>query len=445
MGRRSHNQLSNGAPALSDDALALEFAQAQEDYIRLIPETGSWMVWNGVCWRPDRNTVRETIRRVCREAAAEADDRNVAMRLASAAKVTAVEALARSDSRLVARAERWDSDPWQLNTLAGIIDLQTGQLEAHDPQRSMTKLAGAVPGGAAPRWERFLRHITEADNDLAAYLQRVAGYCLTGSTREHTMFFLLGRGANGKSVFTSVLSALLGDYASTAATDLLTATHLARHPTELAHLQGQRLVLVPEVERRVRFAENRLKALTGGDQIAARFMRQDFFTYVPQFKLMVTGNQLPLLDGVDEAVRRRLQIIPFRKVVPMVERDPSLIDDLLHERDGILGWAIEGCREWFRQGLNPPAAVNELSRFYLDNQDAIGRFIADRCEVDASLSVGSTTLFKSWLKWAAEAGEQASSQRAFVQELQSRGHPPARSATQRLIRGLALREQGDLA
>lgn len=434
--RRRAASLSRGSPCLSDDALALEFAETSESYVRLSLATGKWMIWDGARWRPDRCSVRESIRRICRNAATTTEDGSAAIRLASAAKILAVETLARSDSRLAFDDERWDATPSLLNTPAGVVDLSTGEISSHDPNLSMTRMAAASVRGSAPRWLEFLNSISNGDDELQEYLQRVTGYCLTGSTRDHAMFFLLGSGANGKSVFTNVLRTILGDYATAAASDLLTTSNVTRHPTELAALRGVRLVLVPEVERRARFAESRMKSLTGGDQVAARLMRQDFFTFTPQFKLMITGNQMPALDGVDEAVRRRLHIIPFTRTIPPPEQDPLLTERLLAERDGILSWAVQGCLNWQRDGLDPPASVTRVSSIYLENQDTIGEFVANSCELGPEYSAGSTDLFRLWTGWARERSEQPGSQRAFVQELHQRGFLAHRTAQRRVIGGL---------
>lgn len=438
-GSKKIPSLSHGAPSLSDDALALEFAKNSTGYVRFSLSTGKWMIWDGARWRSDRSSVRETIRRICRNAAVSTGNTREALRLASANRVAAVETLARSDARLAFDDERWDASPWLLNTPTGIANLSTGEVIPHDPTLSMSRMTSANVEGSAPLWLRFIDTVTGGDASLQAYLQKVAGYCLTGSTREHAMFFLLGSGSNGKSVFTNVLRAMLGDYATTAASDVLTAANMVRHPTELASLRGVRLVLVPEVERRARFAESRMKSLTGGDQIAARLMRQDFFNFTPQFKLMVTGNQMPALDGVDEAVRRRLHIIPFRQTIPAAERDLQLSERLGAECNGILAWAVQGCLSWQREGLNPPQCVSSLSQLYLENQDTLGRFVAECCDTGSGNSAGSSELFKAWIKWAQGQSEHAGSQRNFVQELHARGFLARRTAERREIAGLRLR------
>jgi len=440
MPRSGKTSLVDGSPSLSDDALALEFASANADYVRFSPASSKWIVWDGIRWVADRCTVRESLRRTCRQAAVDADNKLDAMRLASAAKVAAVESLARSDPRLVFNDERWDLNPWLLNTQSGVVDLKSGSVSPHDPDLSMRHLADASAEGEALRWIDFLRDVTLGDADLQSYLQRVAGYCLTGSTREHVIFFLVGSGANGKSVFSNVLRRVMGDYATVANSELLTASHVARHPTELAVLQGVRLALVPEMERGSKFAESRMKSLSGGDHIAARGMRQDFSNFLPVCKLLVTANQMPALGAVDEAARRRLHVIPFNHVVPDTQRDLNLTETLLTERNGILAWAVRGCIAWQAQGLAPPMAVRRASQHYLENQDRIGRFLDECCVVGAEHSVGSSDLFAWWAKWSSASAEAAGSQRSFVQELLGRGFVLRRNAKMRLIEGVCLKE-----
>ena len=180
----------------------------------------------------------------------------------------------------------------------------------------MTKTAGASAAGDCPVWMEFLDTVTGGDADLQAYLQRMAGYCLSGVTTEHALFFLYGTGANGKSVFANTLTAIMGDYATVAAMDMFMATHGDRHPTDMAGLRGARIVTSIETEQGSRWAESKLKALTGGDKITARFMRQDFFEFTPQFKLLIVGNHKPSIRNVDEAMKRRLHMVPFTVTIP---------------------------------------------------------------------------------------------------------------------------------
>jgi putative DNA primase/helicase len=193
------------------------------------------------------------------------------------------------------------------------INLETGAVRESRREDMCTKIAAvyADPDCETPVWTNFLGRVTNYDGELQKYLQRVVGYCMTGDTIEHVLFFLYGTGANGKSVFVNTVSAIFNDYAVVAPMELFVQQRNPRHETELAHLWGARLMVAQETERGARWAEAKIKALTGGDKITARFMRQDFFDFVPKFKIMISGNHKPFLRGVDEAIRRRLHLIPF--------------------------------------------------------------------------------------------------------------------------------------
>src|SRR5262249_1446093 len=222
---------------------------------------------------------------------------------------------------------------WELNTPSGIVDLRTGEIRKHARLAYMTKITGAAPDASCPTpyWRAFLNRVTGDKQELVEYLQRMAGYTLTGLTSEHALFFIYGLGANGKTTFLNAMIKAAGDYHMTAPIETFTASNHDRHPTELAALQGARIVTAVETEEGRRWAESGIKALTGGDRISARFMRQDFFEYTPQFKLIVAGNHKPGLRSVDEAIRRRFNLIPFTVTIPPEERDEALPEKLKAE------------------------------------------------------------------------------------------------------------------
>jgi len=259
------------------------------------------------------------------------------------------------------------------------------------------------------------------DTELINFLQRSFGYSLTGSVQEHALFFGHGGGANGKGTTIETIAGILGDYARTAPMEVFTASPSDRHPTELAMLQGSRFVTASETEEGRRWAESKIKQMTGGDKIAARFMRGDFFEYNPQFKLWLTGNHKPGLRSVDEAIRRRFNLIPFTVTIPDAERDKHLFDKLKEEWPGILSWMIEGCLVWQTMGLAPPTAVRDATNEYLRSEDALGLWFAERCIADP-VSTGALTsrLFEDWKRWAERAREYQISMRKFSEMLEAR-------------------------
>jgi putative DNA primase/helicase len=331
---------SCGSIPLSDDDLALKFAAKHEGELRHVDDWGRWYVWDGRVWqRDDRLRVFDLARDICREEAAALTEKEQVKSLASHRTVAAVVGLARCDRKLAAIVDQWDTQEFLLNTPDGIVDLTTGKMLDNAVRLDfyMTKITAVSPADTGcPRFLEFRKTVTGGDQELVAFLQRVCGYCLTGSTREHAMFFFYGTGANGKSVLINIISYILADYQRTAPMEALTASSNDRHPTELACLQGRRLVTAVETEEGRRWADAKIKMMTGGDQIAARFMRQDYFWYTPQFKLVIAGNHKPGLRSVDEATRRRFNLVPFTVTIPVEKRDPDLLDKLKEEARGIL-------------------------------------------------------------------------------------------------------------
>ena len=302
------------------------------------------------------------------------------------------------------------------------VELRTGR--ARGPQRSdyitkRTAVAPAPPGTPTPIWTAFLRDATRGDQELISYLQRMAGYSLTGDTSEHALFFIYGDGGNGKGVFINTLTRIFGDYAVVASMETFTASKSDRHPTDLAMLRGARLVTAQETEEGRAWSEVRIKALTGGDPVTARFMRQDFFTFEPTFKLVIAGNHKPNLRSVDAAMRRRFNIIPFTN--KPTSPDPQLAEKLKAEWPGILRWCIDGSLAWQQQGLKPPAIVREATDAYFDEQDLFAQWLEECCEAGASKSDTTAALFASWKAWAERNGDVAGTTRSFTQAMVKAG------------------------
>ncbi len=407
----------------TEDALAVSFTRRYQRDWRYIAAWGKWLMWDGQRWRAEETlAATDLIRHVCRHAAVRADSSKVAAKLAASSTVGGVERLARTDRRHAATTDEWDADIWLINTPGGVVDLRTGRMRPHDRADRMTKIASAtlVSGSTCPTWMRFLEQVTGGDTELQSYLQRMFGYCLTGATSEHALFFLYGTGANGKSVFVNTLFTLLGDYAANAPMDTFMETRGDRHPTDLAGLRGSRFVGATETEQGRRWNESKIKEITGGDRVSARFMRQDFFTYVPQFKLVIAGNHKPAIRNIDEAMRRRLHLIPFTITVPPEKRDKQLQTKLLAEANGIFSWGVEGCLAWQREGLRQPQSVLDATDEYFEDEDAIGQWMGERCYVGPAARAPTADLFADWREWAEKHGEFVGSIKRFSETLVSR-------------------------
>lgn len=423
-GGGEQNEAEPRPPAFTDEALALCFAERHAGDLRYVAAWSRWLLWDSARWKFE-DTLRafDFAREICREASAECNNPKVAPVIASARTVAAVITLARADRRLAATIDQWNAELWILNTPNGVIDLRTGKIRAHDVNDYMTKITAVAPDRSCPIpiWTTFLDRVTGGDTELIAFLQRMSGYSLTGSTQEHALFFHHGVGANGKNTFINVVSGIAGDYHKTARIETFTASHTDHHPTDLAGLHGARLVTSVETEEGRRWAENKIKALTGGDKISARFMRQDFFEFMPYFKLQIAGNHKPSLRSVDEAIRRRMHLVPWLIVIPPEERDKKLGEKLRAEWPGILAWIIEGCVQWQEVGLLPPKAVTSATDAYLEAEDALGIWIDEQCVRDPNAWEKTTTLYAAWKEWADKSGEYAGSMKRFLQTLELRG------------------------
>jgi len=427
-------QKGNGE--VSEDQIAQAFARRHNKRLRFDHSAGRWYEWAGGRWQRNETKLAFHFARLLSR---EASDGKKGFCKASVAN--GVEAFARADPTLAVTADAWDRDPWLLGTPGGTVDLRTGQLSPARQGDLITKQTGTAPGEGEPRrWLQFLDEATAGDRDLIRFLQQVAGYCLTGSTREHALFFIYGPGGNGKSVFLNLLNHVLGDYATTAGMETFTASKHDRHPTDLAMLNGARLVSASETEEGRAWAESRIKQVTGGDKISARFMRQDFFEFVPQFKLVIVGNHAPVLGNVDEAARRRFNIIPFTQ--KPVTPDRELEDKLKAEAGQILSWAIAGCLDWQANGLVRPEIVTAATADYFEDQDLFGQWIEERCERDKSKWELPAKLYHDWAEYARAAGDDPGAQKQMKSKLERAGFKSAKTMGHRVYRGLCLKPEG---
>jgi putative DNA primase/helicase len=413
------------APADTDDGagfedrVGLQFAAQHEEDYRYVAQTGKWMIWCKTRWQVD-NTLKafDAARALCRDAG-DADAKIVA----------AVEKLARSDRHLAATMEQWDADPWLLATPGGTVNLKTGEMRPARREDYCTKQTCVAPapriedGGPPPDlWLTFLDTVFNKNGDLIAFVQRLLGYCLTGDISEHILAFLSGTGRNGKGVFCRTAINILGDYANTSPIEMFLESKQDRHPTELARLHKVRLTVAQETPKGRAWDEAKIKNMTGGDPLPARFMRQDFFDFWPTHKLIIAGNHKPKLRMVDEAIRARLRLVPFTVTIPKEERDPKFTEKLKPEYPAILRWMMDGWIDWQENGLGDPDAVREASNDYFHSQDSVAHWIDDRTERRTLAFTLTADLFADWDSWCAERDiDEVGTKTAFTKALQDRG------------------------
>lgn len=428
-----------GALGNSEDGIAEAFIAEHGDAILFDHDRGRWRRWDYTVWREDATgAVMDDIRGACRRRA-EGEKPGEQKRLRSQKTFAAVERIARNDQRVACTSERFDRDPMLLGTPGGTVDLRTGQVRDADPGDFITKNTAVTPAERADCqvFLRFLDEATGGDQELQRYLQRVSGYALTGDTSEHVILFIYGSGGNGKSVFVNTIAGVIGDYAQPAAMETFVATRNEQHSTYLAMLRSARLVTASETEEGRPWAESRIKQMTGGDRMTARFMHRDNFTFTPQFKAVIVGNHQPQLRNVDDAMRRRLHIIHFGHKPSQV--DPQLPEKLREEWSAILRWMIDGALAWQRDGLHPPAAVQDATTSYFEAQDLLGEFIRDCCDTGPAEEAQAVELYRRWNDFLDLRGEPRWTNTRFGNAMAARGFAKRRKSKAKFYVGIAPR------
>jgi putative DNA primase/helicase len=453
---------SEAADPRSDYANALRLARYHGDKLLFVPGIG-WHVWKDP-WCADDLAARSIAACLGRDIAGEAaalnvqasatDDAHARERLLKAAAdlpgwARQSEMASRIDAALglaapmlSAKAERLDADPYLLGCPNGVLDLRTGNLRQHRRDDFITKVVGTdyIRNAQVLAWSAFLNRIFRSSPEMIPYLQRLVGYWLTGLTDPALLAVFYGLGANGKTTLVSVVRSVLGDYGGAAPPSFLIARNGESHPTELAMLQGLRWVVASESGEGGRLDEERVKAITGGDTIAARRMRQDFYEFSPTHKAALQTNHKPIIKGMDEGIWRRIALIPFAETIPECERDPHLTEKLKAEMPGVLAWAAAGCREFLEHGLQPPEVVKAATAEYRSDSDVLGAFITEACHSDPASTSPIGTLYAAYQAWCVESGDRPMTKKTMGSRLEERGFEPHRgTAGVRRYRGIAVK------
>ncbi len=419
-----------------DDLPLTELGNAQRlirehgDKLRFDVERGLWLAWDNRRFAPDLTGASDRLakgiaRSFLLQAASCADEtRRKALiqhghRSEKAGAVHAALRLAATEPGVGVTSDELDVDPFALNCLNGTIDLRTGELRPHRQADLIRKLAPVEyhPDAPAPLWDSFLARIMDGNSEMISYLSRIAGLCLTADISVQELFIFWGSGANGKSVFLDTSLGLLGEYAGLAPDSLLTARSYGEHPTEIADLRGRRLVVASETEESARLRLSMIKRMTGDRTLKGRFMRQDFFEFPRTHKTILVTNNRPVVSEQTQAVWRRIRLVPFTVTIPESERDPALLDKLRAEWPGILAWAVRGCLDWQRSGMQPPHDVLAATEAFRGEQDLFGDFIAECLIRGAGWRISRHLVYHTYSTWAERTGEKPITRVALFERL----------------------------
>ena len=431
-------------PEFSDFNLARSVMEFHGSTVRHLPQFDTTYWWSGTHWQEDLTAhVPALVRDHLHMKSLLVDSPKKKLLLQSRAKINNVLALVKMDQKITITMDAMNTQDFELNTPSGTIDLHTLKLMKHDPRALHSMITAVSPSFEPPElFLQFLSRVTDGDQEKQEMLQRWAGYCLSGSTRERCMIFQYGSGQNGKGTLVNALAGSMGTYARPVADEVFTYSKFPVHSTGIAGLRGVRLAFGDETQAGSAWDEAKIKKLTGGGTITAHLMCQDYQDFVPKFKLMVSGNNKPALTAVDEAIRSRMILLPFTVTIPEADRDRQLEDKLRDEYPRILGWALEGCHKWHQDGLRIPESVKDATQEYLSGEDTLGRWMAERAVLGplTKYEASPSHLFQDWKTWCEQSNEKAGSQKAFSIALEKRdGVKKDRDMHGRRFQGIALK------
>jgi putative DNA primase/helicase len=418
-----------------------------------------WLIWAGTHWQEDKTQAivrlaKETVRNIYAEAANTIDphDRKAliqhGVKSESSGRIAAMIALAESEPSVPVVPEALDLNNWLLPCPNGTIDLKTGQLISSSRDHLLTKLCPTKfdPNATAPTWELFLDKIFKGQIALIEFVQRAAGYSVTGEISERSLFILYGKGRNGKSTLLDTLSRVIGEeYSTTTTAELLIAKPGMQDiamSAYLAELKGYRLVACSETEDGKRLAEAGVKHMTGNEKINAKRLYSQPFEYRPQFKVWLGTNHKPEIRGTDEGIWDRIKLIPFDVRISDADENKNLIHELIAEAEGILAWIVRGCLEWQKVGLSVPGDVTKATKNYRAEMDTFQAFIEDTLIVEESCRSRASALYETYKKWCEQTGEFCQKQRWVGQRLTDLGYQKSKGTNgMRFWDGLGIKTQ----
>lgn len=461
--------VSSAATFTADAGAAHAFARLHDGRLLYDHSSGAWLEFDGTRWaRDELGRITQHGLAVARELFVDASqimlrasrERNpaaqkqlrieadqamaAAMALHKKPRLDAMIAVASTDPRIAATRAMFDANDMRLGVQNGTVELSELPVTHRDgdPRELITRQAGCAFDDMAlcPTWDAFLARV-QPDPEVRLWLRRWAGYCLTGLTSEQSFTVFHGLGANGKSVFAETVKKLLGSYGVSA--DF--ATFMAKNQgsdairNDLARLDKVRLVVASEGPEGARLDEDLVKRITGGDEITARFLHREFFSFKPRFKLLLVTNHRPSISGTDHGIWRRVVLVPWTVTIPREEQDRRLAERLEAELPGILCWALQGLDEYLALGLELPRAIAAANAEYRQDSDVVGLWIEDACLLDPASRATTGELYQSYSAWAGAAGHRPMSSKTLGDRLRERGLTPWRTDRARGWAGITLK------
>ena len=449
------NKFVHGEMQFTDITNRDYFLKAFGDKIRYCLMWNKFLLWNGTCWEIDKkgkveedcvDFVHHMYRglRVINDLQLQKDFEKHLIKSESFRRIQALVGLLKMSKDIKVSDDELDTDNYLFNVNGITLNLKNGKGFPPEPKNLITKKSKFVYDKEAkcPTWDLFLMQIFNQDKDLIRFVQKAMGYSLSGDVTEQCLFILWGTGANGKSTFLNVLQELFGDYACTTGTETF-MKKTSEQSNDLARLKGIRLVTTTEVEQGKSLSESLIKQITGCDEITARFLYGEYFSFKPTFKIFMATNHKPKIRGADNGIWRRIKMIPFTVTIPPEQRDKTLTEKLIAENSGILNWLIAGYAMWRKEGLGEPDAIREANEEYRMDMDAVGTFVNDCFDIDATLRwrLPNQMLYQTYIKWCNVNNERVMSQKWLTMRMSEKGFKRMVSNNGRIWLGLARKPQ----
>lgn len=406
------------SPRYTDLAYAEHFVAAYGLDFRFDHRRHTWLHYERPHWQPDADSAvsraahqfaraRQRAAMDLATPAARAEAAKHALKLESKQAITNVLDIAKTIKPVADTGTAWDTSPWLLGVQNGVVDLESDAFRDGDPADRLTMCCGSAYDSTAvcPRWWQFLAEVFNGNDEVIDFVWRLIGYALTGHTREHVVVMCYGTGSNGKSVFLSTLHRVCGSYGYTLPFASLKARREDGIPNDIAALVGKRFVTASEPRDGLKLDEGRLKWLTGGDSVSARFLHGEFFTFTPVAKFFLAMNHKPLISDDSWGLWRRIRLLPFNQQFRGSNQDETLAAQLAAEAPGILAWAVAGAKRWRESGLTLPEAVSTATDEYRTESDPLSEFVktcVDDVDVDGEVLAGE--FYKSYTGWCEREG-----------------------------------------
>jgi len=329
-------------------------------------------------------------------------------------------------------AVQFDNDPYLINCLNGTYDLRDFSFREHNWEDFLTMQTAfnhtIARDVKCERWEQFIDEVTQGDTDKADFLQRALGYSMLGMSNEECMFILHGKTTrNGKSTLLNTIETMLGDYAKVAPVGMICRGDRqkdaeAASPT-LAGLKGKRFVTMSESNEYGKLDEEKIKQLTGGEEISARALYQSAITFKPQFTLWLSCNDLPMVTDKSLFASERIKVVEFNRHFSPEEQDTHLKDELCEQSSmsGIFMWLVRGYIRYKERGLTMSNQLREVVTKYERDNDLVLQFLETRCVRDEKATIRAKDLYQNFKVWAKSEGAYVLSARKFNAEMER--HP----------------------